>query len=74
MKVYKILEGEITELVSDAEIYKFSKECDWTDSSLVIANSADDALLLADLYDKGCIQADNVFWPDCYGQTIVAIM
>ena len=73
MNPYAVSYNEAVEL-SESEVYKFSDECDWIESALVFANSESDAIALAELYDRNSIAPDNVFYPDCYGQIVVALV
>lgn len=61
--LYLISQGTVTECPAD-------QQCDCTESVLAYATSADDARVLASLYDDGVIQPDNVV---VNGQTVVAL-
>lgn len=61
--LYLISQGTVTECSAD-------QQCDCTESVLAYARSADDARILASLYDDGVIQPDNV---TVNGQTVVAL-
>lgn len=69
---YKVREGEVKEL-SGKEVFDFSYACDWREECLVMADSKEEALKLAMSYDKGNIEQDNVFYPDSYGEVIIAL-
>lgn len=73
MRVFKIQDGNVTELFDDESIREFSLECDWVNEGLFIADTEEDALRLADMHDKDLIDKDNVFYPDSYGFVIVAV-
>lgn len=62
--LFLVAEGEATE----AEI---GAEFDGVDSVLVLARNADDALRLADRFDRDEIAPDNVVY---HGRTIVAVV
>lgn len=61
--LYLISQGTITECPLD-------QQWDGTESVLAYATTADDARVLASLYDDGMIQPDNV---RVNGQTVVAL-
>lgn len=61
--LYLVSQGTVTECPAD-------QQWDGTESVLAYATSADDARVLASLYDDGVIQPDNVVVD---GQTVVAL-
>lgn len=67
MDLYYIKEGNITELPWNYYIIKkLSDTCNWEDEALIYAESEEEALELADMYDDGLIEQDNVII-DGYG-------
>lgn len=61
--LYLVSQGTVTECPAD-------QQWDGTESVLAYATSADDARVLASLYDDGLTQPDNV---TVNGQTVIAL-
>lgn len=55
LSLYLVAEGEVTSATADTE-------WDGINSILVAATSEDGALKVADAYDQGLVQADNLAW------------
>ena len=55
LSLYLVADGEVTPATADAE-------WDGTNSILIAATSEQGALKVADAYDKGIVQADNLAW------------
>ena len=64
LSLYLVAEGDVTP--ADAHT-----EWDGTNSILVAATSQEGALRVADAYDKGKTQADNLAWE---GETIAVVV
>lgn len=63
LALYLVAEGEVTQ--ADA-----ATEWDGENSILVAATSEDGARKVADAYDKGQVQADNLMWE---GKTLACV-
>ncbi len=63
LSLYLVSEGDVTPATTDTE-------WDGTNSILVAATSEEGALKVADAYDKGLVQADNLAWD---GETIAVV-
>ena len=72
MKAFAVCEGEVTQL-NEEEVVPFACQCDWLNECLVLCDDANEALALAIQFDRGRLDGDNVFYPDCYGTVIKAI-
>lgn len=59
-------------LVAEGEVSKANESTEWdgTNSILVAATSESSALKVADAYDQGQIQADNLAW---HGKTLACL-
>ena len=59
-------------LVTEGEVSLATAETEWdgTNSVLVAATSEDGAIKVADAYDRGLVQADNLAWD---GATIAVV-
>ena len=70
MKAYKVSEGEVTELHGN-EVNNFNATCDWKNEVLAMCDTPEEALILANKYDEGEIDSDNVIIEN--GKVLVAI-
>lgn len=65
LSLYLVSEGTVTPATTAT-----ATEWDGTNSILVAASSEDGALKVADAYDRGIVQADNLAWG---GETIAVV-
>jgi hypothetical protein len=71
MKLYRIESGcTPMPLETNRAILDAVDSVDWVNSCIVAAESASGAVIIAEMYDIGLIQPDQLCWPDAYGATI----
>lgn len=63
LSLYLVAEGDVSEATANTE-------WDGENSILVAATSKEGALKVAEAYDKGEVQADNIAW---HGQTLACV-
>ena len=63
LSMYLVAEGQVTSATPETQ-------WDGTNSILVAATSEDAALQVADAYDRGAVQADNLTWD---GETLACV-